>query len=826
MITARKTHVIKSSPTPPSPRLTHSQPTHDTDADAIAHVSFPTSTMMQGRLLHVLLLLLLPACPHAFVSPASLPVPPSRSRQLASTSAVATTPSTTTSSSAEPRPLQRLQTLDYTTLALVAQEMKEQLIPGRVENVIQQDDFSLLLQMRCVDAFTWLLICWQPEAARVCLQKDGPSGSGGGGGSDKKKKRGGRGGGGGGGGGGLSGSALYSLPGQLKGFLQLKTLINVVLPLPGERILVFEFADRLTDTIPTHKLVVEIMGRRSNVMLVDGKDDSVLACGYQVSPSKSVRSVSVGQRYTLPPPLTAPMPPPLPEDPAALEAYETEFLRRVTLVPSHPLPKALISAYRGFSPQLVETMAAAVGIADAGTTPVGELAPEALARLVRGPLNQWVRVLVLRDAQALADNKGGLSADGTRYTPILFESQGGWRSVPSVLALVEGYYTAYLERQELRDLQRKGLSRVQSVLQRLQRTRQEFQRQLDAAAEEQVAKLQIKAEMLTTYAYSWKEGDAECVCADFETGAEVRIPLKPGNTAADDAQAAYCRIRKLKRSVDAVLPLLQKIDLKVAYVEELESSIQQLGDEGVVGAGTASGSATSIRSRTLTQDLAVMREIAEELGIDGPGGSGGGTTTFFSTILNRLSLPGGEGQQEKGGNKKGGNKKQKGGNKSGGGKGGKAKGKRGGGGGSAPASMAIQSFRPPASSDESPSPLRIYVGRNSKQNDYVTFTLARDHELWFHAQGVPGAHCLMRCDPGVEVSDADMQFAADLAAYFSKARGAGQVPVLWTSPKNLKRVVGGGPGMVQVSKEKVLWGRPSQGEQIVRKQKDDDNDDS
>ena len=45
-----------------------------------------------------------------------------------------------------------------------------------------------------------------------------------------------------------------------------------------------------------------------------------------------------------------------------------------------------------------------------------------------------------------------------------------------------------------------------------------------------------------------------------------------------------------------------------------------------------------------------------------------------------------------------------------------------------------------------------------------------------------------------------------------------QVPVMYTSPKNLKRVVGGGPGMVHVSKEKVIWGRPSEGEAIVRRQ--------
>lgn len=41
---------------------------------------------------------------------------------------------------------------------------------------------------------------------------------------------------------------------------------------------------------------------------------------------------------------------------------------------------------------------------------------------------------------------------------------------------------------------------------------------------------------------------------------------------------------------------------------------------------------------------------------------------------------------------------------------------------------------------------------------------------------------------------------------------------MYTSPKNLKRIVGGGPGMVQVSKEKIIWGRPSEGEAIARRQ--------
>lgn len=60
--------------------------------------------------------------------------------------------------------------------------------------------------------------------------------------------------------------------------------------------------------------------------------------------------------------------------------------------------------------------------------------------------------------------------------------------------------------------------------------------------------------------------------------------------------------------------------------------------------------------------------------------------------------------------------------------------------------------------------------RNNQQNERITFSLARAHELWLHARGVAGAHVLLRLDPGQEAEDDDLAFAADVAAFFSKAR--------------------------------------------------------
>ncbi|CAN0026136.1 unnamed protein product, partial [Ectocarpus sp. 8 AP-2014] len=98
--------------------------------------------------------------------------------------------------------------------------------------------------------------------------------------------------------------------------------------------------------------------------------------------------------------------------------------------------------------------------------------------------------------------------------------------------------------------------------------------------------------------------------------------------------------------------------------------------------------------------------------------------------------------------------------------------------------------------------------RNNQQNERITFSLARTHELWLHARGVAGAHVLLRLDPGQEAEDDDLAFAADVAAFFSKARQSASTPVDYISPKMVKKLGGGGPGMVKFDGAKVVRGEP------------------
>jgi predicted ribosome quality control (RQC) complex YloA/Tae2 family protein len=114
-----------------------------------------------------------------------------------------------------------------------------------------------------------------------------------------------------------------------------------------------------------------------------------------------------------------------------------------------------------------------------------------------------------------------------------------------------------------------------------------------------------------------------------------------------------------------------------------------------------------------------------------------------------------------------------------------------------------------------PNGFELLVGRNNRQNDQLTFRLAGDYDLWFHTQEIPGSHVLLRLAPGSVAEDADLAFAADIAAYYSRARHSEQVPVVYTQPKYVFKPKGVKPGMVVYKQERILWGQPQQGSRWV-----------
>ncbi|GBF78700.1 Rqc2 family fibronectin-binding protein [Aphanothece sacrum] len=117
-----------------------------------------------------------------------------------------------------------------------------------------------------------------------------------------------------------------------------------------------------------------------------------------------------------------------------------------------------------------------------------------------------------------------------------------------------------------------------------------------------------------------------------------------------------------------------------------------------------------------------------------------------------------------------------------------------------------------------PSGLEIWIGRNNRQNDRLTFRTAGDYDLWFHTQESAGSHVLLRLEPGTKPDETDLHCAADWAAYYSRARQSEQVPVVYTEPKYVYKPKGAKPGMVIYKRERVLWGQPHKAQAYLKSQ--------
>ncbi|HET6203679.1 MAG TPA: NFACT RNA binding domain-containing protein [Planctomycetota bacterium] len=100
--------------------------------------------------------------------------------------------------------------------------------------------------------------------------------------------------------------------------------------------------------------------------------------------------------------------------------------------------------------------------------------------------------------------------------------------------------------------------------------------------------------------------------------------------------------------------------------------------------------------------------------------------------------------------------------------------------------------------------LEILVGGDARENDRLTFSIARGNDLWLHARDAPGAHVVVRLPKGKTAPLETLLDAAALAVHFSKRRGAGRAEVLYAPVKLVRKPRGAAPGLVVVVREKTL----------------------
>ncbi|KOR36943.1 MULTISPECIES: Rqc2 family fibronectin-binding protein [Planktothricoides] len=453
-----------------------------------------------------------------------------------------------------------MQPVDFTTLTAACGELRTFLLPARLEQVIQRDRHTICLALRTLKKRHWLTISWHPQAACICAGDPPPR---------------------------TPDTFTFSdqLRHQLGGF----ALVGISALAPWERAIDLQFAQRPGDPILWH-LYVEIMGKRSNVILAN-QDNQIVTTAHQVSEKQSsVRPVLTGQPYERPPALTDPAP--------NLTELPSRWQERISLIPGK-LGQQLLKTYRGLSTHLVKSMIEAAGLDS--DRPTDSLTDAEWDRLFQR-WQEWLHILEKLSQGDLSSLQPRLTETG--YTLIHWQihgqnpqSESGVVQNPptthSVQQLLNRYYTDQLNQQTFQQLHHQLGHKVKNLLTKLGVKAQGFRDRLQQS--DNAETYRQKGDLLMAYLHEWKPGMRSITLADFETGQPVEIPLDPEKNAVQNAQKLYKQHQKLKRSRIAVEPLLAEVQTEIDYLEQVDLAIAQ------------------IDRYQHHQDLSALEEIRDEL---------------------------------------------------------------------------------------------------------------------------------------------------------------------------------------------------------------------
>ena len=100
----------------------------------------------------------------------------------------------------------------------------------------------------------------------------------------------------------------------------------------------------------------------------------------------------------------------------------------------------------------------------------------------------------------------------------------------------------------------------------------------------------------------------------------------------------------------------------------------------------------------------------------------------------------------------------------------------------------------------------VWVGKDSASNDLLTFKYSKQDDLWFHVRGASGSHTVLKIPEEFEgkIPKDIIKAAAEICAYYSKAKNAKNVNVAYTEAKNVHKYRGAKSGSVVIKNEKVV----------------------
>ncbi len=441
------------------------------------------------------------------------------------------------------------------------------------------------------------------------------------------------------------------------------------------------------------RLVIEIMGRHSNMMLIEPDTGRVLDCIHHVTSAVNRhRTVVPGATY-VPPPAQGK------SDPLAANADEWE---------------AVFQQGNGSD---LKTVAQHIVKRFAGIGPV-----TAMEMAYRGP--QQIQNIVQQLQQHRYEPMVVTTGEKSVFAVLrLTHLEGITETYSSVHACLDHYYGIKAEKDRIK--QRVGnlykwlQNEKNKNLKKLEKLEQTLREAQDAD------KYRIMGELLTASLHNVEKGMTEIEVVNYydENQGKMVIPLDPKRSPSENAQHFFKQYTKRKNSIQVVKEQMEQTLQEISYLESLEQQLENA-------------------------DLNDVEEIHEELVEQG--------------YLQKRSQRGkGRKNNEK------------------------------------PSLVCFYS------SENIP----IYVGKNNKQNEYLTNRFARPDETWLHTKDIPGSHVVIKSR---KFGEETLKEAAMLAAYFSKARTSSNVPVDYTLIRHVRKPKGAKPGFVIYDHQKTLYVTPDE----------------
>jgi predicted ribosome quality control (RQC) complex YloA/Tae2 family protein len=524
----------------------------------------------------------------------------------------------------------------------------------------------------------------------------------------------------------------------------------------------------------SYRLLIELMGRLSNIILCNDKGLILGSLKHVGADINRYRVIDTNVQYVPPPPqqrMAAGVPLPRLEPTVVtaeqlaqckredIELTQVAVSRRGGKSPMKREPKMwqlLTRNLLGFSPLLArEAVYRAMGDAEfvinAGDDDLEELAWNVRELAVLFDKHTWRPQLVER-----VGDVGDMQPSFSQPVPIAFApyvleqytDMPGLqiRESASINILIDEFFAGAEWRDAMESVRNPLRKVLQTQLERCKRKAELLQQELSVS--EDASRYRLQAELLLAYQHEVKQGQSSVVLQNiFEDKAqplEVTVPLDPRFEAVGNANRLFHKYHKLRRALALVPDQIEKNTAEQAMIEQLLADLM-LAD-------------------TPAEVALVKAEVQNS-------GYIRGAKTSRPAITS--------------------SRKQS--HKSKGGKQQKTKPVPQGGG----VPLHIQSR----------DGFTILIGKNSRQNEEVTFRQASGNDTWLHARGVPGSHVIVKAG-GRDIPRSTLEQAASLAAYYSQARGSTGVPVDYTLQRYVRHMKGGGPGMVIYEREKTIHAAP------------------